>query len=74
MADIEHDAARRRLLGEPIKVLVLEDRAAGLAVEAVGDDVALGQHAEHVVIKRRRFADMHHHRQLQDAAELFARA
>ena len=45
MADVEHDAARRRLFGQPIKVLVLEDRAAGLAVEAVGDDVAFGQEA-----------------------------
>ena len=46
----------------------------GLAVEAVRDDVAGVEHFEHFVIERRRFADMHHQRQLQHRADLLGDA
>ena len=49
MADIEADALRGAAFGEREEVLVLDDAAAGLAVEAMGDDVAGGEDFEHLV-------------------------
>jgi len=71
MADIEHDAALGRFPGEIVQILILDDRAAGLAIETMGDDVAFGQQRQDVIIQRRGLADMDHERELEDAAELF---
>lgn len=72
MADVETDALRSAALGEIEEVLVLHDARPGLAVEAVGDDVAGSEDLQHFVIERRRLADMHHHRHFQNLGDLLA--
>lgn len=52
MADVETDALGGAALGEIEEVLVFHDARPGLAVEAVGDDVAGAEDLEHFVIKR----------------------
>ena len=51
-------------------LIVVEDVAARLAVEAVGDDVARIEQLEDLVQHRRRLADMHHQRQPGDPRHL----
>ena len=70
MADIEHDAARGAFFGQRIDEIVVEDVAARLAVEAVGDDVAQVEQLQDLVEGRRRLADMHHQRQSCDPRHL----
>ncbi|MCY1292759.1 hypothetical protein D9M70_419980 [compost metagenome] len=72
MADVEADAFAGATFCKLEQVLVLDDAGAGLAVEAVGDDVAGTEDFEHLVVKRRRLADMHHHWDLQDLGNLLA--
>ncbi len=72
MADVEADAFARAALREIEEVLVLHDARTGLAVEAVGDDIAGTEDFQHLIIERRRLADMHHHRHLQDLGDLLA--
>ncbi len=72
MADVEADAFAGAALGKLEQVLVLDDARTGLAVEAMGDDVAGAEDFQHFVIERRRLADMHHHRDLEDLGDLLA--
>ena len=71
MADVEHYAALGCVFGELIEILVLDDRAALFAVKAMGDNIALGQQPQHIIIERWWFPDMHHDGQIEHAAELF---
>ncbi len=54
MADVEADAVGGAALGEIEEILILHDARTGLAVEAVGDDVARAKNFEHFIIERRR--------------------
>ena len=70
MAHVEADPLAGAALGEREQVVVLDDVAARLAVEAMGDDVSGREDFQHLVEERRRLADMDHERQAQDLGDL----
>ena len=63
MAHVEADPLAGAALGEREQVVVLDDVAARLAVEAMRDDVSGREDFQHLVEERRRLADMDHERQ-----------
>ena len=70
MADVQPDALGRTAGGELERILVLDDQAAHLAVETVGNNVPRAEHLKHLVIEWRRLAGMDHQRQLEDLGDL----
>ena len=66
VADVHPDAARDGIAHRRLQFTLRRQHAVGLAVKAVGDDVACGETLGDLRQIRRVIADMHHQRQTAD--------